>query len=488
MKMIKTVSVIEPNVTALEKPIPKVEKRKVAAYARVSTDKEEQQGSYEAQIDYFTKMIASNSEWEFVKVYSDEGLSGTSTRLRKGFQCMINDALSGKIDLIVTKSISRFARNTVDSLTTIRMLKDAGVECFFEKENIYTFDPKGELLITILSSLAQEESRSLSENVTWGARKRFADGKYTIHCSEFLGYRKGADGAPETDEKEASVIRRIYCMCIEGLGYYEIAKALTNDGIKTPMGKDVWGYSVVKSILQNEKYIGDALLQKTVSVSYLTKKRVKNDGFVKQYYVKGGHPAIITEEFFNEAKAVQETYGKRARRSTGKKPFSKRLKCANCGKWFIETVWNPNTKYEKRTWRCGNNKKNGGCVAPAFTAEQVGALLENARRKISENRELYLSLLPRLYTPLRVLEVCRIERAEIENAGFTPDSSPRLASLLPFIKSREDLNETVDRALRTHDTSGLPDDVLDMLVDCLEVFSDGRFAVRYIPENGFIDI
>ena len=206
----KTTQIIEPKVTVIEKPAQSRNKRKVAAYARVSTDKEEQQGSYEAQIDYFTKLIGQNEEWEFVKVYADEGISGTSTRLRKGFQSMVKDAMAGNIDLIVTKSISRFARNTVDSLTTIRMLKDAGVECFFEKENIYTFDPKGELLITILSSLAQEESRSLSENVTWGARKRFADGKYTMHYSEFLGYRKGADGAPEIDEREASVIRRIF--------------------------------------------------------------------------------------------------------------------------------------------------------------------------------------------------------------------------------------------------------------------------------------
>ena len=154
-----------------------VRKRRVAAYARVSTDNDEQFTSYEAQIDYYTKYILAREDWEFVNVYTDEGISGTNTKHRKGFNDMVQDALDGKIDLIITKSVSRFARNTVDSLVTVRTLKEAGVEVFFEKENIYTFDSKGELLITIMSSLAQEESRSISENVTWGQRKRFADGK-----------------------------------------------------------------------------------------------------------------------------------------------------------------------------------------------------------------------------------------------------------------------------------------------------------------------
>lgn len=476
----KISSVTGPTVTMLEKPAPNTDKRKVAAYARVSTDKEEQQGSYEAQIDYFTKLISLNGEWEFVKVYADEGLSGTSTRLRKGFQSMVQDALAGKIDLIVTKSISRFARNTVDSLTTIRMLKDAGVECFFEKENIYTFDPKGELLITILSSLAQEESRSLSENVTWGARKRFADGKYSIHYSEFLGYKKGADGAPEIDEKEASVIRRIYCMCIEGVSYHDIAKALTADNIKTPMGKRVWGYSVVKSILNNEKYMGDALLQKTVSVSYLTKKRVKNDGIVQQYYVKGGHPAIISKEIFAEAKRAQENMHKKTRRNGSGKPFSKRLRCGCCGRWFSETVYNPNTPYEKRLWRCGNNRKNGPCVSPRFTPKEVGALLADAKSKLVENKTLYMSLLPRLLTPARVLEICRMEQAEIENAGYTADTSPRLGALLSFIRRAEELNGKIEAALQTADTSYLPDDTPGMLIDYLEILSRDNVTVCYI--------
>lgn len=185
-------------------------KLRVAAYARVSTNNEEQLTSYEAQVDYYTRYIQSKDEWQFVEVYTDEGISATNTKKRDGFNRMVADALAGKIDLIITKSISRFARNTVDTLTTVRKLKEKGIEVFFEKENIRTLDGKGELLITIMSSLAQEESRSISENVTWGQRKRFADGKVSLPYRRFLGYEKGPDGLPVIVESEAVIIRLIY--------------------------------------------------------------------------------------------------------------------------------------------------------------------------------------------------------------------------------------------------------------------------------------
>ena len=171
-----------------------IKTRRVAAYARVSTDLDEQVSSYEAQIDYYSKYILARPDWVFVKVYTDEGITGTSMKKREGFKEMVADALAGKIDLIITKSVSRFARNTVDSLTTVRKLKEKGVEVYFEKENIWTLDSKGELLITIMSSLAQEESRSISENTTWGKRKQFQDGKFSMPYSSFLGYDKGPDG------------------------------------------------------------------------------------------------------------------------------------------------------------------------------------------------------------------------------------------------------------------------------------------------------
>lgn len=255
------------------KPINSKEKRRVAGYARVSTETEDQQTSYAAQCDYYTNYIQSRSDWEFVSLYSDEGISATSTKHREGFNRMIEDALAGKIDLIITKSVSRFARNTVDSLSTIRKLKENGTECYFEKENIWTFDSKGELLITIMSSLAQEESRSISENCTWGMRKRFADGKVSVPFGRFLGYDRGENGNLVINEEQAKIVRKIYGLFLQGKSSYVIAKQLTAEGIPTPGGKKVWGKAVVQSILTNEKYKGDALLQKVYTTDFLTKKK-----------------------------------------------------------------------------------------------------------------------------------------------------------------------------------------------------------------------
>lgn len=213
MSTARSVTVISPIVSNFTSGTTRlVTLKRVAAYARVSTDNDEQLSSYEAQVDYYTRQI----KWSFVNVYSDEGISATSTKKREGFNRMIKDALGGKIDLIITKSVSRFARNTVDTLTTVRKLKEKGVEVYFENENIYTLDSKGELLITIISSLAQEESRSISENVTWGQRKRFADGKVSLPYKQFLGYEKGEDGLPKIVEKEAKVVRLIYKLFLEG--------------------------------------------------------------------------------------------------------------------------------------------------------------------------------------------------------------------------------------------------------------------------------
>lgn len=294
MSLAKNITVI-PATINIHTKIPKGQnhKRKVAGYARVSTDSEEQYTSYEAQVDYYSNYIKNNPAWKYVGIYTDEGLSGTSTKNRDGFNQMVDDALSGKIDLIVTKSVSRFARNTVDSLTTIRKLKEAGCECYFEKENIHTFDSKGELLLTIMSSLAQEESRSLSENVTWGIRKRFADGKVLLPYSNFLGYRKGEDGLPEIIPEEAELVRRIYRMFMAGESVNAIAKRLIKEKIPTPLGKKRWSITTLESMLTNEKYKGCALLQKKFTVDFLSKKQKENEGEVPQYYVENSHPAII---------------------------------------------------------------------------------------------------------------------------------------------------------------------------------------------------
>ena len=213
-------------------------KRKVAAYARVSTEQDEQLTSYGNQIEYYTSYIKNRSDWEFVGVYSDEGISGLSTKRRTGFNRMIEIALNGGIDLILTKSVSRFARNTLDTLETVRKLKEKGIEVYFEKENIYTLDNKGELFLTIMATLAQEESRSISENVTWGKRRLMAQGKFSLPYAHFLGYKRGADGKPQIVEEEAQIVKQIFDMYIKGKSLRDIARTLMRTGIPTPYGKN----------------------------------------------------------------------------------------------------------------------------------------------------------------------------------------------------------------------------------------------------------
>ena len=362
--------------------------RRVAAYARVSTDSEEQLSSYEAQIDYYTKYIKSRSDWEFVNVYTDEGITATNTKKRDGFKQMIQDALDGKIDLIVTKSVSRFARNTVDTLTTVRKLKEKGVEVYFEKENIYTLDSKGELLVTIMSSLAQEESRSISENVTWGQRKRFADGKVSLPYKHFLGYEKGEDGFPKIVGKEAKIVRLIYRLFLEGKTISAISTYLTNEKIPTPAGKEKWATSTVKSILTNEKYKGDALLQKCYTVDFLTKKKKKNNGEIPQYYVKNSHEAIISPEIYD---LVQDEMKKRKLSECGHSstsPFSSKIVCGECGGFYGSKVWHSNDKYRKVIWQCNAKFKNKEkCKTPHLSEEQIKEEFIKAFNNLIENKE-----------------------------------------------------------------------------------------------------
>lgn len=371
--MARAVTVIPPTVqryTSL--PIASKVKRRVAGYARVSTGLDEQLTSYQAQVDFYTKHIKENSDWEFVEVYTDEGISATSTKKRDGFNRMVSDALAGKIDLILTKSVSRFARNTVDSLTTVRLLKEKGVEIYFEKENIFTLDSKGELLITIMSSLAQEESRSLSENITWGQRKRFADGKVSLPYKHFLGYKKGTDGLPEIVEDEANVVRLIYKTYLEGRSPRGIATMLSEHGIPTPSGKKQWRDSTVESILTNEKYKGDAILQKHFTVDFLTKKQKINEGEVPQYYVEHSHPAIISAEVFDLVQHEMEQ--RKGHYTTNTSSFSSRIVCGDCGSFYGTKVWHSTDKYRRVIWQCNSKFKNGKkCMTPHLTDEQIKA-------------------------------------------------------------------------------------------------------------------
>ena len=315
-------------------------KMKVAAYCRVSTELEEQDSSYEAQVEYYTSKISENENWKNAGIYADDGKSGTNTKKRADFNAMIQDALAGKIDMILTKSVSRFARNTVDSLVTIRKLKEKNVAVVFEKEGINTLEGTGEILITILSSLAQEESRNISEN-----------GDLVI--------------VPE----EAEIVKLIFRLYLEGYSTGKIAKHLEEQGIKTATGQDKWHSTVIDKMLRNEKYMGDALLQKTYTVDFMTKKKVKNTGIVPQYYVEDDHEAIIPKELFYR---VQEEMMRRAslckaavtRKKNQRSRYSSTyaltgmLICGKCGQEYRRVTWARNGK-KKVVWRCSNRLTNG---------------------------------------------------------------------------------------------------------------------------------
>ncbi len=386
--MTRTVTVIPQKINPITKMSFEVKaKRRVAGYARVSTDSEEQQTSYEAQVDYYTRYIRSKPEWEFINVYTDEGISATNTKKREGFNQMVQDALDGKIDLIVTKSVSRFARNTVDSLVTVRKLKEKGVEVYFEKENIYTLDSKGELLITIMSSLAQEESRSISENVTWGRRKRFADGKITLPYKQFLGYKKGENGLPEIVPKEAEIVRLIYKLFIEGKTLNAIAKHLMKENIPSPSGKELWRTSTIESILTNEKYKGSAILQKKFTVDFLQKKMKVNEGEVPQYKVEDSHPAIIETEEWELAQLEMTRRKERGKHHNSLSPFSAKIICGDCGEFYGSKVWHSNSKYKRTIWQC-NHKFKGEekCRTPHLYEGDIKALFIRAFSKLMADR------------------------------------------------------------------------------------------------------
>lgn len=375
-------------------PVSRAVKRRVAGYARVSTNLDDQATSYEAQMSYYKSYIHAHDDWDYVGMYSDEGVTGTSTKRREGFNRMLNDAMAGKIDLIITKSVSRFARNTVDSISTIRQLKEKGVEVYFEKENIWTLDSKGELLITIMSSMAQEESRSISENVKWGRRKSFEQGKSSISYSRFLGYDEGF----KINEEQAKIVRLIYKLYISGLAPYGIKKELEKRELKTATGGDVWHISSIQSILSNEKYKGDALLQKQYTADFLKKNRKKNRGEIPQYYVEGHHEPIITPKQFDYVQAEMKRragYGRYSAVSI----FCSKVQCGCCGGWYGRMVWHSTDKYRRVIYKCHRKMKRGErpCSTPHFTEEQLKSMfirgfnsLTDVRNEVIENLNILI--------------------------------------------------------------------------------------------------
>lgn len=352
-------------------------------------------------MQYYTNYINSRADYELVKIYADEGISGTSTKKREQFNKMIADCKARKIDMIITKSISRFARNTLDCLTFVRLLKDLGIGVVFEKENINSLDSKGEVLLSILSSLAQDESRSISENSTWGIRRRFEQGKLHVNHTKFLGYDKDANGNLVINAKQAKTVRRIYKEFLDGKSTNQIARELEHDGIPNWNGKAKWYDGSIQKMLSNEKYKGDALLQKTYTIDFLTKKRAENTGQVPQYYVEESHPAIIDKDMWEAAQFEVERRHKYATEhgiqkicGTNDNPFAGRVICGTCGHIFGRKVWNSTNEKQRRIiWRCDTKYKVKGikgCESKHIDDNVLYQVFINTFNAIVENKDYFV--------------------------------------------------------------------------------------------------
>jgi len=447
------------RITALPKPAIFNETARailrVAAYARVSTDHEDQETSLAAQADYYKKKITEHPGWEFVEIYVDDGISGLSTNRRDGFNRMMEDCLAGHIDLVLTKSISRFARNTVDTVTAIRKLKEKGVGVYFEKENIFTTDSKGEFLLTLMSSLAQEESRSISENVTWGQRKRMADGKVSIAYSNFLGYDKGEEKYTMViNEEQAVTVRRIFHLFLQGYTPHTIASLLTADRVPTPCGCDTWNQQTIRRMLSNEKYKGDALLQKEFTVDFLRKKKKKNEGELPQYYVEGDHEPIISPWLFDYVqKRLDSRFEIGNTRYSGVTLFSSKLICDKCGSIYGPKPWH-STSYNHLVWQC-------------------------RRRHIKENKclafNIYDKLLHFAVHDIAMNEVCRRNIEQTVTAAVLP--------FLPEVRKKKALEWLRDFRLRNIWKLQSDEEDIAMIIDRIVVMENGTAEVHLIDSN-----
>ena len=363
----RIVEVIPATWNPADESVREIRKLRVAAYCRVSTELEQQQSSYDIQIEYYTRHIMQNPNWIFAGVFADDGRSATNTFRRDDFNQLMNQCMKGKVDMVITKSISRFARNTVDCISWVRKLREKNVAVYFEKENLNTLDDSTEMILTILSSQAQEESRAISTNVKWGYARKFEKGESTGQRS--YGFRKAPTGEMCIVEEEAAVIRNMARWFLDGDSLERIKHRLEDAGIETTTGKKTWSTGTIYNILTNEKIMGDVLLQKTFTADYLTKRRVKNSGQQKQYYVKNHHEAIIPKTVYYK---IQEEI---ARRSSLKKAGTRKGKtaqgvysskyaltgimvCNECGAHYRRTTWAKNGK-KVIVWRCINRLEHG---------------------------------------------------------------------------------------------------------------------------------
>lgn len=400
----KTITVIEPK-QALLVDKAKYQQTRMAAYCRVSTDSAEQKTSYETQKQVYTDMIARRKDWTMVGIYADEGISGTRADKRPEFNKMIKDCLAGKIDYIITKSVSRFARNTVECLEFVRMLKARNIGILFEEQNIDTLKCDSELYLVIYAGFAQSESESMSKNITWAFRKNFEDGKVVFNYSKMVGYRKGNDGNPEIIPEEAEIIRNIYDWFLAGKTPREIIDLLITDGIQTKCGKQKWSVGTIQSILRNEKYCGDAILQKTVTIDCISKTHKKNTGEAPMYYVRNNHEAIVTREQFNK---VQEELLRRntivpknaskaisAQGRYSRYALTEIMHCDECGSRYKRCTW-AKKGVRKIVWRCMSRIEHGTqyCKnSPSLEESKLHQAIVRAINRFNQENETTYRLL-----------------------------------------------------------------------------------------------
>ena len=524
----KTISLMSPP-KALTVDKAKHHQKRVAAYCRVSTDSEEQLTSYTMQKKVYTEMIASRPDWELAGIYADEGISGTRADKRPQFQKMIKDCYAGKIDYIVTKSVSRFARNTVDCLNHVRALKNHGIGIYFEEQNIDTLSIDSELYLVIYAGFAQSESESMSKNITWAYRKRFEDGKVTMQYKLMLGYKKGPDGEPEIVPEEAEIVKRIYEMFLSGQTVRAISEKLQSENIKVPGKKFSFSHVMVYNVLRNEKYCGDSILQKTVTVDCISKTRRNNMGEAPMYYVQNSHPAIISRETYHmtqaeiaRRKALTPSSEKKATTYTGKYSkyaLSEVLICGECGSRYKRVTWSAGGK--RIVWRCMNRLENGKkyCkTAPTLKEEELHAAIVRAINQFNrQDRSTYLELmkatigeaigfhsnteeideLKRRIEALNKSMMALVQQAVRNNEDMEDHESEfkeMSDSILLFRKRISELEQiqTQDAAAsdRMAQIQAIIDDreahqdvyddsIVRQMVECIKVFPDGRLEVYF---------
>lgn len=430
----------------------------------MSTDQEEQLSSYENQMRYYTELITRNPDYEMVDIYADEGISGTNTKKRDDFNRMIADCRAGKIDLVITKSISRFARNTLDCLNYVRELKDLGIGIIFEKENINTLDAKGEVLLTILSSLAQDESRSISENSTWGIRRRFEQGKHKMSTKRFLGYDTDEEGHLIVNRQQAKIVVRLYEEFLSGKTVDYIARIFKAEKIRNWDGKYNWHASTLDSMLRNEKYMGDAILQKSYTADFLSKRRVVNDGDLPKYHIKKDHEPIIDIEIWE---AVQAELDRRAQyctehftnaysQKTETNPFYAKIICGNCGSTYSRVKYTTRAGTAITKWRCGScNKANG--------------------HKICSNRYV----LDETFTKLFVMSWNEIVDYQLDYQERWQENIRGDDVLLRY-KTRLVMQHVAAGPIKEFDLK-----LMLAVMDYIMVFEDGRLQIKFYDETEF---